>query len=80
MRITVVFRGSAIKNDWRTDLKILFTDMKLRGPGSNEPIIGKVHEGFNNYPYRDTKLGGDERKICKTENILGELQALVIVQ
>ncbi len=54
--------------------------MKLRGRGSNEPIIRKFHEGFYNFLYGDNKLGGDERKICKTENILGELQALFIEQ
>jgi len=77
-RIAVVFRGSTVKGDWRADFSLNFTDMKLHGPKSTDPVIGKVHQGFHHYLYGDTKLGSDQRTICKAETILGELQALFI--
>ncbi len=77
-RIAVVFRGSTVKGDWRADFSLNFTDMKLHGPKSTDPVIGKVHQGFYHYLYGDTKLGSDQRTICKAETILGELQALFI--
>jgi len=75
-RITVVFRGSTVNKDWLVNARLVFTDMKLHGPQSNDPIIGKVHKGFYNYIYGNTKQGIDQRTISKAETILGELQAL----
>lgn len=77
-RITVVFRGSTVKKDWLVDFRLVFTDMKLHGPQSDDPVIGKVHKGFYYYLYGDTKLGEDQRTISKAETILGELQALFL--
>ncbi len=77
-RITVVFRGSTVPKDWLVDFRLVFTAMKLHGPQSDGPVIGKVHKGFYAYLYGDTKLGIDQRTISKAETILGELQALFL--
>jgi len=75
-RITVIFRGSTVKNDWKANVQIRFTDMKLHGEDSDEPTVGKVHQGFYKYLYGKTKLGQDGRDISKAEEILGKLHGL----
>jgi predicted lipase len=77
-RITVVFRGSSVPKDWLVDFRLVFTPMKLHGPESEGPVIGKVHKGFYCYLYGNTQLGIDQRTISKAETILGELQALFL--
>jgi hypothetical protein len=78
--ITVVFRGMlwTTTRDWKTIFRITFAEMKLHGPNSNDPIIGKVYGGPYNYLYRNQirLSSGYQKEISEMDVILGKLQEL----
>lgn len=50
-RITVLFRGSVTKKDWKTNVNTFFTQLRINQTMFNKELHGKikVHSGFNGY-------------------------------
>jgi len=78
-KVTVSFRGSVNIMDWKTDLSVSMKDCVLPGftsknsKGSGK-TFGKVHVGFYNYLFNETKAGANGSTKSKGEEIVGMLK------
>jgi len=78
-KITVVFRGSANMADWMKNVNVNMTDFVLPGftskTNKNEgQTFGRVHEGFYEYLFGETKKGANGSTKSKGEEIIGMLK------
>jgi len=76
--IAIVFRGSVNLNDWMTNLNWDMTKLRIDHPtcGETHSDYGRIHQGFYQYLFGNTREGADKETISKADNIVEDLLEL----